>query len=350
MTRPTVVTGGAGFIGTHLVELLVASGHVVRVIERPGASVGHLPESVDVDFADIRDAGAVRRALAGAGLVFHLAANPNLWTRNRRDFEAVNHQGTIHVLDASIEAGADRIVHCSTESILTRARGTQAIAEDVVVSEADAVGPYCLSKLRAEREAMNRAGAGYPVYVANPTMPIGPGDRGLSPPSRLILDFVRGELPAIVDCTLNVVDVRDVALGLERISQRGRTGRRYLLGGANLTLISLLRLVSDLTGTPVPRWRVPYPVALGYAWLSEIWADLVSGRAPQASVTGVRLTRRTLHFDSSRSLAELGLRARPTTQSLMDALSWFKAQRLIPADLNGQPVRSSDPSQPVWPS
>src|SRR5690606_1719479 len=133
----TIVTGGAGFIGSHLVDRLAAEGHRVRVVERPGAGVGHLPPGVEVVFADVRDRGAVGRALAGGRWVYHLAANPNLWTRDRRDFEAVNHRGTVNVLDAGLAAGAERVLHCSTESILTRASAAGPIAEDVEVTERD---------------------------------------------------------------------------------------------------------------------------------------------------------------------------------------------------------------------
>ncbi|MDB5353056.1 MAG: nucleoside-diphosphate-sugar epimerase [Planctomycetota bacterium] len=320
----TIVTGGAGFIGSHLVEQLAAEGRRVRVIERPGASVEHLPGEVEIARADIRDAQQVRNAMRGGTHVFHLAANPNLWVRDRREFDAVNHRGTVHVLDAAIAEGAERIVHVSTESILTCARRVGPIAEDVEVTEADAVGPYCLSKLRAEQAARDRAEAGYPILIANPTMPVGPGDRGLSPPSRLIRDYARGKIPAILDCTLNLIDVRDTAEGLRRILDRGRVGRRYLLGGTNLTLRSLFERLSALTGVPVPRRRVPYPVALGYAFFSEFWADRMTGNSPQATVTGVRLTRRTMHFDATRSLAELDLRVRPVEQSLFDAVAWLR--------------------------
>ena len=119
MDARTVVTGGAGFIGSHVVERLVERGRRVRVIERPSADVSHLPSEVEVVRADIRDRETVRTAMRGVQHVFHLAANPNLWVRDRKDFEAVNHQGTIHVLDSAIEAGAERILHTSTESILT---------------------------------------------------------------------------------------------------------------------------------------------------------------------------------------------------------------------------------------
>src|SRR6516165_12108233 len=101
----TIVTGGAGFVGSHLVAHLVESGQQVRVIERPGAAVEHLPDSVQVVFADIRERGALDRALRGGTWVYHLAANPNLWVRDRRQFDLVNHRGTIHVLDAALAAG-----------------------------------------------------------------------------------------------------------------------------------------------------------------------------------------------------------------------------------------------------
>ncbi len=338
----TIVTGGAGFIGSHLVERLVRAGHRVRVVERPGADTSHLPPQVEIVRADIRDRDAVRSALRGGQIVFHLAANPNLWARDRREFEAVNHRGTRHVLDAAIEAGARKILHASTESILTRARATGPIAEDVEITEADAVGPYCLSKLRAENEAMARARAGHPVFVANPTMPVGPGDRGLSPPTRLILDFCQGQLPAFMDCTLNLIDVRDVAEGLARVVERGEPGRRYLLGGENLTLLGLLERLSTLSGVPVPRWRVPYPLGLAVAHISEFWADHVSGKAPKATVTGLKLTRRTMRFDASRSLAALDLSLRPVDESLADAVAWLRQTGSL--DPNPSPSRAARPS------
>jgi dihydroflavonol-4-reductase len=320
----TVVTGGAGFIGSHLVENLLRRGERVRVVERPGADATHLPANVEVVRADIRDRAAVVQALQGATLVYHLAANPNLWVRDRAEFDAVNHRGAVNVLDAALDAGAVRVLHTSTESILTCARQTGPIAEDVEITLDDAVGPYCRSKLLAENEAMARARAGKAVVIANPTMPVGPGDRGPSPPTRLIRDFCRGALPARMDCTLNLIDVRDVAEGLVRTMERGEPGRRYLLGGENLTLVGLLTILSELTGVPVPRWRVPYPVGLAVARVSEVWADHVSGRTPKATLTGVRLTRRTMHFDASRSLQALGLTPRPARQSLADTVDWLR--------------------------
>ena len=148
--------------------------------------------------------------------------------------------------------GPTRILHTSTESILTKANVTGPIDENIEISVSDAVGPYCRSKLLAEQYAFSLAGEGLPVVVANPTMPVGPGDRGLSPPTRLIVDFCSGRLPGIMDCTLNLIDVRDVARGLMLVMGEGGPGRRYILGHANLTLANCWRFLSELTGRAGP--------------------------------------------------------------------------------------------------
>src|SRR5438874_2129954 len=194
MPSPILVTGGAGFIGSHLVRLLVERGERVRVLERPGARVSHLPlERIDLVWADIRDRAAVDRAVMGCREVYHLAANPNLWAYPRGLFHQVNYLGAVHVLDAALAAGASRVLHTSTESNLTRARQTAAITEEQQVTIQDVIGPYCRSKFLAERHAFRLAQAGAPVVIVNPTLPIGPGDRGRSPPTQMLLDFCRGK-------------------------------------------------------------------------------------------------------------------------------------------------------------
>jgi dihydroflavonol-4-reductase len=319
-----LVTGGAGFIGSHLVSLLVKRGAAVRVMERPGARVDHLPlDRIDLVFTDVRDRAAVEKAVRGCQFVYHLAANPNLWTHRRGHFTQVNYRGTVHVLDAALEAGARRVLHTSTESILTRARQGGPIREDQRVQLNDALGPYCRSKLLAERHAFRLARAGAPVVIVNPTIPVGPGDRGRSPPAQMILDFCRGRRREYLNGELNLIDVRDVAEGMMLAMDRGRTGRRYLLGAENHTIRGLFSLLAELTGLPEPARRVPYGVALAAAYVSEFVADTWTRRMPLATVTGVRLTRRVMSFDPRRSLDELRLRPRPVREALADALAWF---------------------------
>lgn len=322
------VTGGGGFIGGHLVRQLRATGQRVIVIERPGFPVPRIPVGVDLRFADIRDAQAVEQALldCSGAEVYHLAANPHLWVRDRSEFEAINHQGTRHVLDAALRHGARRVLHCSTESILTKAHWPKdcAIDEQVVIQESDAVGPYCLSKLRAENYARSLAESGLPVVIANPTMPVGPEDPGPSPPTCLVMDFLKGRMPGYMDCALNLVDVRDVAAGLIKVMQRGEIGRRHLLSGDNLSLAELLQMLSGLSGKPVPRFKIPYPVGLTYAYISEWVADHFTGKRPQATVTGLKLARRVMHFDATVTRRVLEWKSRCVSESLKDLLTWLR--------------------------
>ena len=320
-----LVTGGAGFIGSHLVALLVERGADVRVLERPGIRFDHLPlDHIDAVFADVRDCAAVARAVRGCPLVFHLAANPNLWTHRRGQFTQVNYHGTVHVLDAALEAGARRILHTSTESILTRARQHCAIREDQDVRLEDALGPYCRSKLLAERYAFRLARSGAPVVIVNPTIPIGPGDRGRSPPTQMILDFCRGRRREYLDGELNLIDVRDVAEGMIRAMGHGRPGRRYLLGAENMTIRELFTLLAELTGLPAPTRRVPYPVALAAAHVSEFVADVLDPphsaghrhRRP-SDATGHEL-RRNAEPGGTGAAAETG------AGGAVGALGWYR--------------------------
>jgi dihydroflavonol-4-reductase len=140
----------------------------------------------------------------------------------------------------------------------------------------------------------------------------------------MMLDFCLGKRAAYLDGDLNLIDVRDVAAGMIAAIEKGRPGVRYLLGAENWSIRSVFGYLARLTGLPEPKWRVPYPVALAAAYVSEFAADVVTGRIPAATVTGVKLTRRRMHFDATRSLAELGIVPRPARESIAEALAWFR--------------------------
>src|SRR6185437_2597906 len=232
------VTDGAGFIGNHLVTRLLERGVSVRVLERPGALVEHLPlDRIELVYADIRDRAAVERAVKGCEEVYHLAANPHLWVQQRGQFRHINYLGAVNVIEAALTAGVRRVLHTSTESILTRARQIEAITEGQQIHYEDVIGPYCRSKYLAERHALRRGRAGAPVIVVNPTLPVGPGDLGRTPPTQMMLDFCKGKRREYLDADLNLIDVRDVAEGMIRAMQHGQPGRRYLLGNENLSIL-----------------------------------------------------------------------------------------------------------------
>ena len=326
MTKSVIlVTGGGGFIGSHLVWQLVEEGEDVRVLEQPGVDLDHLPlGAIEVMRGDIRCAENVGEAVRGCRQVYHLAANPNLWTRVRADFDAVNNLGTRNVLHQALYAGAERVLHTSTESILALSQADDRSDDKLRLKESHMIGQYCLSKFKGEQEAFRLADSGSPVIVASPTVPIGPGDRNLTPPSRMTLAFCRGKLPSYLDCKLNMIDARDVASGLRAAMKLGRPGIRYLISGANLRLSEWVTILCRLLGRKVPRWQIPYGLALAIAYASEWTSDHLTGQMPMATVTGVKITRYNMHFETTASCKDLGLKLRSVEASAQDAIQWFR--------------------------
>ena len=326
--RVCLVTGGSGFIGAHVVRLLCERGDRVRILD---VAPAHEPDArVEMLQGSITDRPLGARALDGVDELYHVAGNPHLWTRRKSDYWLTHVVGTRTVLEEAERAGVPRIVYTSTESILKRPRHMPAhepVDEKVEPEATDMPGVYCLSKLFGEREALAAAGRGLPVVVVNPTLPIGPGDHNLTPPTKMLLGFLNGRMPAYLECRFNLVDVRDVARGHLLAASRGRIGERYILGHENLTLSQLLNMIEELTGLAMPRRRIPYAMAYAVAAASEFLADHVLHRPPTAPLCGVRLAVSPMMFDCSKAVRELGLPQTPIRVALADAIAWLAERR-----------------------
>ena len=340
MTKKVLVTGGLGFIGRHLVDLLLARGDSVRILDL-AEPTNPIPE-VEYIRGSIVDRDLVRRSMKEVQIVFHLAAIAGLWTRHKSDFISVNQLGTKNVLEAALAApNLEKVVHTSTESILKSYRHHDRytrINESVNLTLQDMPGPYCQGKFLAEQEAFKAAQRGLPVVIVNPTIPLGPGDYRLTPPTRMILGFLNGDYPAFLDCILNVIDVRDVARGHLLAAERGNIGERYILGNINLRLSELLATLAELTGLEMPQRCIPYWFALTVSAVQEFIADYLTHQPPAASLTGVRLAHTPLLFDNTKAKQELGLNYHSLEESLLDAIAWYQQQNL----LKRQPIKSFD--------
>lgn len=203
----------------------------MTVIERREACLSNLRDlKVDLCTADITCAASMRSALRDCDVLFHVAGDPKLRARCKDHFHRVNTEGTQNVLSAASAAGVPRVVYTSTESILGNSRSGGASDEDTPAYAEEMVAAYCLSKFNAERAAFNAAARGMDVVIVNPTIPVGPGDVNRTPPTRMIIDFLNGHTLAYISCSLNVVDVRAIALGHILAWRKGVRGRRYILG------------------------------------------------------------------------------------------------------------------------
>jgi dihydroflavonol-4-reductase len=315
-----LVTGGCGFIGRHLVAALRTGGASVRVLDLAPA------DELDAEFVagSILDTQRLDAAMKGVRHVYHLAGIAKLWSRDRADYDRINAEGTTMVLRAATAHRVERVVHCSTEAILLPKRGGGALIDETAQPVlADMPGPYTRSKLKAEQAVAAAVQGGLDALVVNPTVPIGPGDRNLTPPAAMLSMFLSGQSPAYLDCVLNLVDVRDVAAGMVLAAGRGRAGERYILGGDNVALRDLLAMLERISARPMPRRAVPPWLALASAAVTELIADYVTRRTPAATREGVRLALRSGPFDSRKARDELGYATRALQETLADAVNWL---------------------------
>jgi len=322
-----VVTGGAGFLGRHLTARLAARGDAPVALDL--AFDPAMPEGVETVSADVTDGAAMERALAGADAVIHAAAVTGLWARDPAIFERVNAGGTRTVLGAAARAGVARGLYVSSFTTLIaggRSAPRRTVDETLEIAPAALLGPYPRAKRLGELVATE---AGMPTPIVLLPAPIGPGDWHLTPPMRLLRDLAMRKVPAMIDCDWLLTDVRALADGVLAALDRGVPGRRYLLGGETLSTDAMLAEFEAASGVTAPRARVPHGVALGAA-RAEAVISAITGRAPTAPVTGVKLAGPRLTFDVGRAHAELGFEAPPLRAAMADALAWMAETGALP--------------------
>jgi len=274
MTR-VLVTGGTGFIGQHLVSALAAGGRQVRVLDlRP--PICAVPD-VEYLAGSVLDPNVVDEAVRDVAEVYHLAGLPGMWIPQKSDFCAVNYHGTEVVIAAARKRGIARFLHCSTESILFQPSPLpDAASEPCLLPSQEMPGLYTRSKMLAEQFAAQTAASGFPLVIGTPTMPIGPHDHNLTPPTAMLRHFLSGRVQMYLDFIVNLVDVRDVAAGLILAMEHGRIGHRYILGGESISLKKILQLMATISGRRYVSIPVPGRVAEVAATMLEFVADHVS--------------------------------------------------------------------------
>ncbi|MGH8013506.1 MAG: hopanoid-associated sugar epimerase [Candidatus Binataceae bacterium] len=320
----SLVTGANGFLGCHVVRALLERGDHVRAMVRERSDKRALAGlGCELISADLRDAEAVDRAVRGCDQVYHVAADYRLWVMDPAQMYAANVDGTRNILAAARRAGTQRVIYTSTVGALGIGNDKMG-REDTPVTLADMVGHYKRSKFLAEREVMQAARDGLPVVIVNPSTPIGPLDYKPTPTGRIVVDFLNRRMPAYVETGLNLAPVEDVARGHLLVAERGRIGEKYILGGENLTLEQMLGRLAALSGLPAPRIKIPYAVAFGFALGAEAVARAFTRRPPRASLTEVRMSRKSMFFDDSKARCELDYAPGPVDEALAREIKFFR--------------------------
>ncbi len=335
----TLVTGAAGFLGSHVTRQLVARGEEVRVLMRPSSTNRAIADlSLEYVTGDLRDPASLERAMQGVQRVFHVAADYRLWARRKREIYDSNVGGTKNLLEVAKRAGVEKLIYTSTVATIAVDR-PQHTNEFTDAKLEEMVGHYKRSKWMAEREALKAAKEGLPVVVVMPTTPVGPWDWKPTPTGKIILDFLNGKMPGYVETGLNFVGVEECAAGHLLAAEKGKVGERYLLGGENLTLKAMLDTLASITGLPPVRLKIPHGLALGVAYASTVFSRLI-GREPGIPVEGVKIARHMMFVDCSRAQRELGFKAGPVAAALERAVRWYEANGYIAKGRAGKMARA----------
>lgn len=321
----TFVTGATGFIGSHVVRRLLLRGDRVRVLVRGSSPRSNIEAlGCEIVIGDLKDSMSLLRCVQGCRRVYHVAADYRLWARNPQEIYDNNVGGTRNLLSACCEAGVEKVVYTSSVGTIGMQRNGVPAIEDTPVKLDDMIGHYKRSKFMAEQVAREFAASGLPVVIVNPTTPIGAGDIKPTPTGKIILDFLRGRLPAYVETGLNLVAVEDVAEGHLLAETRGRVGERYLLGGENWSLKEILNALAEICGRRPPRFRIPWTVALMAGTLDDFVTGTLLRREPSIPLEGVRMSRYKMYVSCEKARRELGYNPRPVEQALRAAVDYFR--------------------------
>ena len=320
-----LVTGGTGFVGSHLVRVLLERGEQVRCLVRPASRLDNLKDlAVEFAFGDLRDLDSLRLAAKGCDLIYHCAADYRLWCKDPNEMYRSNVEGSNNVMQAAFDEQVDRVVYTSTVGCLGFNENGAPANEDTPVKIEDMIGHYKRSKFLAEEGVREWARRGLPVVIVNPSTPVGEMDIKPTPTGKIIVDFLRGKMFGYVDTGMNLIDVRDCAEGHLLAAEKGRAGERYILGGGNLTLKEVFDALASVTGIASPRMKVPHWVAETYARMENLWSINVSRREPDVPLDSVKMSRHKMWFDASKAVRELGLRQNPIESALERAVNWFR--------------------------
>jgi dihydroflavonol-4-reductase len=324
------VTGATGFLGSHVARALAEQGADLRLLVRPTSNLKNL-EGLKAETAtgDLRDAASLEKAMSGCDTVFHVAADYRLWVRDPREMYRSNVEGTRSILEAARKNGIKSVVYTSSVATMGFTSNGHPADEDSPVSLADMIGPYKRSKFMAEQLALDAGRNGMPVITVNPTTPIGEQDVKPTPTGRIVVDFLKRKFPAYVETGLNLVDVKECALGHIAALERGKPGERYILGGENLTLKQILDTLGKITGLPSPKVKLPYFFAFATGVVDEAITGRLLKREPRATVDTVRMGKKKMFASSDKAERELGWNIVPVEDAMRRAVEWFRSNGYV---------------------
>lgn len=326
--KKVLVTGAAGFIGSHVVRELLEENVEVRAAVKPGENTANI-DGLDIETVemDVLDRGAVDRAVSGVDTMFHLAAIYQLWLPKRKAMYDVNMQGSRNVLWSALKHDLEKVVYTSSIAGLGIAPGKQLTDETTPFDHWDAPD-YVRTKYLSQEEARGFAANGLPLTIVNPAFPFGARDIAPTPTGKLIIDFLKGKMAAVLDIGFCCIDVNDVAKGHVLAAKKGKVGEMYILANENLSMKEFYARVAAVAGMKAPTTTLPATLVLVGAFFMERQAAK-KGKEPLATLSTAKYSNAFLYYDNKKAKKELGLELSPLDESIKRSIDWFRENGYI---------------------
>jgi len=321
--KPVLVTGASGFVGSHIVRLLVARGRKVRVLLRKTSKQDALQGlPIEIFYGDVLDPDSLRAAMVGCDSVFYSVVDPRFWLSDPAPIYRNNVDGLVNAMDVALECGVKRFIFTSSMGTLGF-NPDGPVTEDIPFNWRDRAPPYILARLAAEERLLEycreRGLPGVALCVANT---YGPEDFQPTPHGNALWETANGEMGVAVDSSQPTVDIRDVAESALLAEQYGRSGERYIIANEYVSNREFYALAAAERGNPPPR-IVPRWLAWTIAWLAERYFKLIGRKDYLLSTDAVFLSNAFKELDNSKARRELQWNPRPVKDTIRDAVAWF---------------------------
>lgn len=323
---PILVTGAAGFIGSHVVDLLVEEGETARALVRPNENVDRLmSQGVDICLGDMKDRDSLAAAVTGMDRVIHCAARTGPWG-SKEEYEAVNVRGLKDLLDLSLAAGVKRFVHVS--SIIVMGADVCGAADETRQLHIEPHNPYSWSKVMSEQlveEYIQERDA--PVTIVRPGWVYGPRDIGsfarfasmIQKRKMIVMGSGRNHVP--------LVYVADVARGILLAYETDQAiGKVYILINDELvTQQEYLDAISAELRMPRPKIHLPYQLGLTIGSTAETTFRLIHRQQPPPLTRyGVQLLGGENRLSIQKARGELRFTPQINlSEGVRQSVAWF---------------------------
>jgi dihydroflavonol-4-reductase len=326
LTKPALVTGASGFVGSHITRLLTQRGRKVRVLIRKTSNHDALKDlPVETMYGDVLDPPSLRLAMEGCDTVFYSVVDPRFWLTDQTPIYRNNVDGLLNAMDTALDCRIRRFVFTSTMGTLGL-NPDGPVTEDIPFNWLDRAPPYIRARLDAENRLLaycrDKGLPGIALCVANT---YGPHDYQPTPHNKQLWQIASGEVKVAIDVGQPTVDIRDVAEAALAAETRGNPGERYIIANEFVRASDFYSLAVARRGQAMPK-LIPYRVAYGIAWMAEIGMKLLQRKDYVLSTDAIYLSDVFRTMDNGKARRELLWTPRPLSETVNDAVDWFAAR------------------------